>query len=760
MIPAGTIDTEDELSTLWRDWQSKWQAHGGGDPAKLLSQLLSARGIDRPLAELRLAFTALRPLSGLTAGRFEAVFAPVLAGQSLCIDRAFSYVSRGASRIAVGSLRSVLAPFYSDPVHCDAMLVELDADGDLWVSRADFHSFNPASADSAIAAPRKPADTAKAKPTVGATRPSPRKDPLAPATGTISPLRMQTGFFRLLQGAAYRTFRESWSANSESHLRARDLPYTVRDFSAFVRATCDFYLSLGLVEGARAQAEFSRLVAMVEAEEAALEDRITRWDQMPKTAAVLAAEAQLEEELASANDLRQSFAAAVDTLLALDRHGIAPDDVHAGCLDQHEIDRLRHAELRIETHDHGSASGSESAIPYHDRFSPVILSAEGERPPGCIMPVAFWYDSFMPQLLLCASILSDADLDRELSIGTSDLSDWHAEYARAGAFDRYGTDLRDGFARCSLPVQRSLRQAWRLTEHYLNSLQKRRERAEFGRDSGFLSQYVAFIDLHLGRSDVAYAEMRLSFPYYIGPAVWCFLHTAANLVEEMPDDGRNAAVAAFRAFLRSFATMYPCPYCRFHLNRYVVRNREVQFYPVEFLLLGQRDDKGAFDISFEDRLAAVSSDQPNSVRLFVWKLHNAVSSSIARTEDWYHHEDHPLYTTRFWPSLDSEIPYLNALGQDAIMLDRLSRLHAVTKPAANLSVLRNEIQIARASGDDALLARLLEDAVPAIARIETAVINGGLLETTYRYDTARIDPPPHLTEDDEAYARSGLFIER
>jgi hypothetical protein len=376
------------------------------------------------------------------------------------------------------------------------------------------------------------------------------------------------------------------------------------------------------------------------------------------------------------------------------------------------------------------------------------------------MPVAFWYDSFMPQLLLCATILSDADLDRELSLGTSDLSAWHADYANAGAFDRYVTDLRDGFARCSLPLQRALRQAWRLTEHYLNSLQKRRERAEFGRDSGFLSQYVAFIDLHLGRSDVADAEMRLSFPYYIGPAVWCFLHTAANLVEDMPDDGRSAAVAAFRAFLRSLATMYPCPYCRYHLNRYVVRNREVQFYPVEFLLLGQRDDKAAFDISFEDRLSAVSPDLSNSVRLFVWKLHNAVSSSIARTEEWYHHEDHPLYTTRFWPSLDSEIPHLNALGQDAITLDHLSRLHAVTKPAANLSVLRDEIQIARVADDDALLARLLADAVPAIARIETAVIQGRLLETTYRYDPERIDPPPHLTEDDEAYARSGLFIER
>jgi len=29
-----------------------------------------------------------------------------------------------------------------------------------------------------------------------------------------------------------------------------------------------------------------------------------------------------------------------------------------------------------------------------------------------------------------------------------------------------------------------------------------------------------------------------------------------------------------------FVTMYPCPYCRHHLNEYVVRNKEKDLYPV------------------------------------------------------------------------------------------------------------------------------------------------------------------------------------
>ena len=62
-----------------------------------------------------------------------------------------------------------------------------------------------------------------------------------------SPLQMQIGLFRLLQGAAYRSFRESYSANSETHLRAYDLPYTIPNFVRFVNAALDLFLSLGIV---------------------------------------------------------------------------------------------------------------------------------------------------------------------------------------------------------------------------------------------------------------------------------------------------------------------------------------------------------------------------------------------------------------------------------------------------------------------------------------------------------------------------------
>lgn len=761
MINGTEIERLDDLGTLWQDWRDALAAQGRADPAHVLCKVLAARGLGVPaVGEVRLALAAGGKSARESAARFADCMVPVIAGRRLRLEMAFTHLADGAGHLPLDGLRSALRHAFVDAEARDAMLAELDADGDLEVTLADFMAFHPDLTEARPGAtPVAPA--APVMPAGEAAQSVARSFAGSGAHGTISPLALQTGFFRLVQGAAYRTFRESWSANSETHQRARDLPYTVADFVAFVRAATDYYLSLGIVTGTRARAEFAKLAMLIEDEYRALLDRIETWDRLDKTPAMLAAEAILDREAQESTDHRRLFALAVDYLLALRQHGIAPDAATPDSLDRHETNRLRAREMQVE-HGHGHQPDgiAGAAVPYHDSYSPVILTADVARRPGTIMPVAFWYDRFMPQLLLCASIRTDDDLDRETALDAEGLDLWHREFAAAGAFDRYGTDLRDGFAACTLPVKRSLRQAWRLTEHYLNGLQKRRERAEFGRDSGYLSQYVAFIDLHLGRSDVADAEMRLSFPYYIGPAVWGFLHCAANLVEAMDAPARAEGIARFKRFFRAFATMYPCPYCRYHLNRYVVRNREVMFYPVEFLLLGQKPDKDWFDISLDDRLDTIAAERPGSLRLFLWKLHNAVSSSIQRTEEWYHHEDHPIYTTRFWPSFDAEIPRLRNQGVSHVDLDHVAAIHGVTRPAANLSILRDEVHRAVREGDRDEIARIVAEAEGVIAHIERAVVETRLLETSYAYDPERIDTPPHLTEAEEAYARSGVFVER
>ncbi|WP_159082576.1 Erv1/Alr family FAD-linked sulfhydryl oxidase [Paragemmobacter aquarius] len=747
--------TYDDITALWQSWCDARGASGQGDPAVALKHVLAERRIPAGLADLRRALALCGPVATIDRQGFIDAILPVVAAPALRLEHAFAYFGATDAELPVERVRDVLGHLFHDGDMLDAMLADLDANGDRCVTFDDFLEFYPEKAAAepdgvAVSAPLSQA-------AVAAPRPVSRAHFGDVAT---SPLQMQTGFFRLLQGAAYRTFRESYSANSESHLRARDLPYTVSDFAVFVRAATEFYLSLGLVEGDRAVAEFHRLVALVEAQHQSLCVRIATWDKVAKTDAMLAAEAVLEGELAALADHRERFAEAVEYLLALRAHRISPTEVRADSLTRHEMDRLRHGELNAE-HGHVAPRGGRARPgPYHDSWSPVVLAAGEPRAAGTIMPVAFWYDDFMPQLLLCVSILTDADLDAETSCAELELDAWHAGYAGLGAFDRYGTDLRDGFAACPVRVKLALRQAWRLSEHYLNSLQKRRERAEFGRETGYLSQYVSFIDLHLGRTDVADAEMRISFPYFIGPAVWCLLHTAANLVEDMSGAAKSAAVDRFKAFFRAFATMYPCPYCRYHLNRYVVRNREVNFYPVEFLLLGQREDRDWFDISLDDRLATISADKSGSFALFVWKLHNAVSSSIARTEEWYHREEHPLYTTRFWPGLDTEIARMRSSGIEQMPVGRLAAIYGVIKPSVELATLRDEIQLAlhgeKATGLDAITAR----AADCVSRLETAMTEADLLRQTYVFDSTKFDPPPHISEQEESYARSGYYVER
>merc|ERR1719487_2800150 len=104
-----------------------------------------------------------------------------------------------------------------------------------------------------------------------------------------------------------------------------------------------------------------------------------------------------------------------------------------------------------------------------------------------------------------------------------------------------------------------------------------------------MTQYVPFLDVYLGRSFVQEAAMRSTFPYFIGPRVWLFKHLVAERAAEWQSSqtARSAAIVEkFVEYFQLFVTMYPCPYCRHHLNEYVCLNKERDLYPVEYLFVG------------------------------------------------------------------------------------------------------------------------------------------------------------------------------
>jgi hypothetical protein len=200
--------------------------------------------------------------------------------------------------------------------------VELTADGSEHLSEAAFVKFlpqefsaHPKAFHGGHAIRSVSVENQADQPKVSAAEktPSAAAEPAAKAVadlGGTSPLQMQIGFFRLMQGAAYRCFRASYSANSETHLRAYDLPYTIFNFANFANAAIDYYQVLGLVQPDAMQ-PLEDLRASVNTAVDELGAQMDSWDPSIATPAMLLAEAKLEDELSELDHHHQIVSAAI-----------------------------------------------------------------------------------------------------------------------------------------------------------------------------------------------------------------------------------------------------------------------------------------------------------------------------------------------------------------------------------------------------------------------------------------------------------------
>jgi len=772
----------------------RWHGLSGEQPrvptSELLTQACAAAGVQVNGREVEAVCLAYRIPADATRDRRLLLLTVLLGDQRLRLEAAFRLLDpnqRGT--VDPAQVQRLVQLFDLPEAEAKDLVVELNRDGSGEITLADVLAFlpqdfsahpkayhaahlggRPSAHGTGSAAQTPPHASAVGSP-VGSlgvangrpnASPAPANPPAASKGGT-SPLQMRIGLFRLLQGAAYRSFRENYSANSETHLRAYDLPYTIPNFAGFVNAALDLYQSLGIVE-VGAEEPFEDLRSSVNGMLQQLEVRMATWASLEPTVEMAAAEQVIEAELDGLEHHHQVFAAAMELVLSGALQGHAAAEIGLEDLQLHELNRLRHQEdfRELSLHRHApspadQADGS-SATPFLERWHRVIVDDSDTRFAGAILPTRYWYEDFMPKLLKAASVLTRLDLAALRAETEADLDRWFEQRNKAGEFDTYATALKAHFLNCSLAVKQELKQAWELSYHYINGVQKRREREEFGRDSGYLSEYVAFIDIFLGRDDIERSEMRLSFPYYLGPATWRFMHTSAELIHAMPPgEGQNEALACFKRFFPALATMYPCPYCRFHLNRYVVKNREVTMYPIEYLLLGPQTPTEHIEVTIDSKLASITDS--TGLRLFLWKLHNTVSSSIARSEPWFHQESDAHYTTRYWPSLDSELARARALEEPSLPLERIERIYAVIKQASHLSILRDELQQALRRGDKQELQRVWERAEASVDSVEQALLASQFLSATYHYDPSLELEPPHFSAEEEALARSGYFVE-
>jgi Ca2+-binding EF-hand superfamily protein len=305
-----------------------------------------------------------------------------------------------------------------------------------------------------------------------------------------SVLQLQIGLFRLIQGAAYRCFRESFSANHETHLRVRNLPYRISEFVPFVRTAMSLYKALGVVEEV-CHPTLDAVVESLEAEYARLQRRIAGWQTAPKTAEMLAEHEAMVAARSRSENTREKFAAGVEFAISMRKQRLGLGDVVEGVLALNELRRLRTEELAQELAP-GQAPAAGDAKAYLDRWHRVILDNALETVDGAMMPVRYWYEEFMPKLLSAFSV-SNASHVATCEAPTDPVMDgWFQWMHDAGEFAYYGKELVAAFPGCSPPEKLRLLQSWWLSRHYLNGVQKRRERAEFGR----LGQHLAVRQLH------------------------------------------------------------------------------------------------------------------------------------------------------------------------------------------------------------------------------------------------------------------------
>jgi Ca2+-binding EF-hand superfamily protein len=760
MTTALSIQTIEEL---WQRFKIGGRSGSDESPLDGLRAVMRWLGHEPTDEELRHILLAADASGSITFDRFTALVAALYGDTESRLALAFEVFDENRDGVVTpDEVRDILAPFGLSEDELEQMFREADRDGDGALDLDDFGRLMPEEHAQAAgyrdshplfaSTLRREART-PARPGTSAPRVPAGAADLGQARAT-SRLQMQIGLFRSLQGAAYRSFRENYCANYETHLRAKKLPYTISHFVAFVGRTIALYKALGVVEPACFPV-LDALTASIEAEYARLQERIAQWPTLRKTPEMLRAAAAMQAEQSQSTALRWKFAAGIELALTLRKKDLGLADLVEGLLATHELNRLRRLELHAEMAPPAAADADRARD--LASWNRVLLQSADEDVPGAMMPASYWYEDFMPKLLAACSVAVADDVAANTVPDAAALDAWFATTRAAGEFEHYGRDVADHFMGCAPQQKLAIRQAWRLTRHYLNGVQKRREREEFGRESGFLSQYVAFVDVYLGRADVRDAQMRLSFAYYIGPAVWRFLHTSAEIVCGRGAKEQKRLAEVFKDFFRLLATMYACPYCRYHLNAYVVHNREVATYPLEYLLLGRHPERSDLEVSLDDKLGTIT-DGP-SLRLFLWKLHNTVSSSIARTEPWFHRDDKAFYTTRHWPSLDCELARARALNQLSIPTERLARMYGLLKPTAQLAGRRRDLQEVLQAGDIAKVAPICEQARPAIADLEAALAAGAFLEHTYRFAPDLVDEAPHFTPEEEAFGRSGVFVE-
>lgn len=418
------VMTEEEVTKLWEAFQVFDADGSGAISAEELGQVMRSLGQSPSETELRDMIKEVDvDLSGsIDFEEFKTLILSQQGDRKSRLKLAFSVFDEdGSGRITANEMHSVMSQFGVTDQELKEMINEVDSDGggsidfeefiklvpdeseitsgyqDSPISFSSSPSNNPATVTSEIAAAtdatslsttESPAqETPSDDPEVARLKELLAQHPQEQKERVTSRLQMQIGLFRLIQGAAYRSFRESFSANHETHLRVRNLPYKISDFVQFVQNAIALYKGLGIVETA-CHPLLDAVAESIEQEYARLSDRIKNWKTIEKTPEMLAEAKAMQEARSKSISVKEKFAAGVEFAITMKKKQFSFRDIAEGVLAINELNRLRHIELNAELAPPPPKSEGDPKD-YLKRWNRVIISDASEEIEGAMMPVAY-----------------------------------------------------------------------------------------------------------------------------------------------------------------------------------------------------------------------------------------------------------------------------------------------------------------------------------------------------------------------------------
>src|SRR4028119_2239277 len=445
--------TEEEVAKLWEAFQVFDGDASGAISSEELGQVMRSLGQSPNETELRdmIEEVDLDKSGSIDFEEFKMLMVSQQGDRQSRLKMSFSVFDEdGSGQITKNEMQDVMSPLGVTEPELDEIVKEADRDGNALIDFEEFCNLVPdeseiatgdrdspvpvvstqtteisdstAAAIESIATVVNEAASATIEPNLQDLQEPPSdcnreiarlkellaQHPQAQKKRGTSRLQMQIGLFRLIQGAAYRSFRESFSANHETHLRVRNLPYRIVDFVQFVRSAIALYKGLGVVE-ATCNPLLDAVVKSVEDEYARLDDRIKNWKTLEKTPEMLAEQKAMLEARGKSASAKEKFAAGVEFAITIKKKSLNLRDIAEGVLAINELNRLRKRELSEEMAPPPAPSEGDPKE-YLKKWNRVIISDASEEIDGAMMPVAYWYEDFMPKLLAAFSVSTAADI--------------------------------------------------------------------------------------------------------------------------------------------------------------------------------------------------------------------------------------------------------------------------------------------------------------------------------------------------------------